>query len=466
MPLDNSQRPFAPAPPQEGLGSYSTQGKRRWIEPVTSPGRYHTRRLVLAIVLIAVFLAAPHIQVSGHPLLHFDLAQRLFHILGVTFHPTDNRILVAFGLLVVLTLFTVTALFGRLWCGYFCPQPVFLEFIFRPIEALLEGPPEDRRRAHEAPRLPALPRKLLKWTIYVVLSSVIAHTLIAIFTGWSAIAGLMQDGPAAHAPLFVFTWIITGFLFVDFASFRENVCTMMCPYGRLQTALYDRDTRIVGYDSARGEPRGRPKNGPAGDCIDCRRCVGTCPTGIDIRRGLQMECIGCAECVDACDAIMKKIKRPPGLIRYTSLEVLEGGKTSLLRRRVVVYGVLWTAAFCTLAWLLTHRAVAETDILRAAHEPYRELPSGEVANQLRFRFMNRMDQDQDFEVTLLAPSEGKLIVSQVPFTVAPQHVEALNVAVILPSTAFSNGRTDARFRVTGNVGYQEEKSILLLGPYQ
>lgn len=468
MSTDTDRSPFAPAPPEEGLTGYSREGRRRWIEPDVSPGRYHRIRTGLAWGGMAAFLALPHIPVNGHPAVFLDIAQRRFHLFGGTFQPTENLLLVALGLLVVLSLFLITALFGRLWCGFLCPQPVWLEFFYRPVESLIEGPAEDRRRRQGRPPTPAeRARKVLKWAVFLAMSSVFAHTIVSYFVGASHLATLLSEGPVHYPALFGFTVIVTGFFMADFASLRENVCIMACPYGRLQTVLYDQDTRIVGYDTSRGEPRGRKVEGAqVGDCIDCRRCVGTCPTGIDIRRGLQMECIGCAQCVDACDRVMQKLRRPTGLVRFTSLRELAGGHTTWLRRRVLAYSGLWIGAFLALLWLLTHQVQAETDILRAGREPYRVLPSGDVANQLQLRVANHTDAPQSFSVRLLSPEGGTLAAGDLPVEVGPQGVETLNVAVTLPRTAFTRGRVEATFLVEGSAGYQEQEPFLLLGPYQ
>jgi cytochrome c oxidase accessory protein FixG len=466
MSEPDQRHPFAPAPEEERLAGYTREGARRWIHPNIERGRFWTLRLAIAVLGIGAFFLVSHIELNGVPLVLLDVSQRRFHLFGATFHPTDNLILVAFGVTAVFTLFSLTALFGRLFCGFFCPHLALLEFVFRPLESLLEGRASHRRYVQDLPPVLAQRlRRLTKWALYGLVAGALSLQLITLFIGPQGTLSVLRE-PGSHLPLVVFTAIVTGFLFVDMGFFRENICSMACPWGRLQTVLYDRHTLVVAFDAGRGEPRGPISMAEAGDCIDCGRCVRTCPAGIDIRRGMQMECVGCGQCVDACDDMMDKMKRARGLVSYTSLERLDGRATHFFRRRIALYGAIVAVAAGSLVYLLTSRAAADLDILRASKLPFSELPSGEISTTLRFRLTNLSPEDQRFDISLLEPPEGRLDDGHTSLVVAPSEVDNLTLAVVVPRSVFSNGRAEALLRVDGSAGFSERAPFTLLGPYR
>jgi cytochrome c oxidase accessory protein FixG len=383
-------------------------------------------------------------------------------------HPTDNLILHAFGATVIISVFAVTSVYGRLWCGYGCPHPVYLEFIFRPIERWLEGTPRQMHKRDEGPwNFDRAWRKGSKWFLYAAICLFMSITFVSYFLGWGGVWERLLTTPLEHGGMLFAIGVVTVGPFINFVWFRDQMCTVACPYGRLQTVLYDNDTIIVGYDTKRGEPRGkgRARTEESGDCVDCGRCVTTCPTGMDIRRGLQMECIGCGQCVEACDEIMEKVGKPAGLIRYTSLRELEHGEKRFLRGRVFVYAILLTAAFGVLMALTFGRADAKIEILRGGREPFRMLPTGEVANILRVRITNHVHEERQFSVALVNPEGSKLVVSRDPFAVGADAVGTVDVVAKLPEEAFENGQAKGLFRVESDAGVTLEEEFVLLGPY-
>jgi len=466
---DPRRRPFGVAPDEDLLYSLAADGSRRWIEPSVTYGRYWRLRSILAWGLMALFVGLPHVTIAGLPGIFLDVAHRKFTVFGVTLHPTDNLVLLAFGALVIVTLFAVTSVYGRLWCGYACPHPIYLEFVFRPLETLIEGRPAVRIKRDARPwSWDRAWRKALKWVLYAALSLFLAGTFVAYFVGWHELVLT----PLAHPPALVTIVGVAVLIFGNFAYFRDQMCTVACPYGRLQTVLYDQDTVIVGYDAVRGEPRHSLKakeSGVAsrhfGDCIDCGRCITTCPTGMDIRRGLQMECIGCAQCIEACDEVMHKIGRAPGLIRYTSLRELETGHRRFLRPRVFVYGVLVLLAAGALLGLTLGREPASMEILRNGREPFRMLPTGEVADMLSLRLTNNLHTPQSFTVEMPEPAGAELVVSQIPFVVDGDAIGTLDVVTKLPEEAFVAGQRRARFVVRSDAGALMREEFVLLGPY-
>ncbi|MEM8757673.1 MAG: cytochrome c oxidase accessory protein CcoG, partial [Planctomycetota bacterium] len=345
------------------LSTLNADGSRRWLRPKPAAGRFHTRRKVVGYGLIALFVTLPHLRIAGKPPLLFDIAAREFTFFGTTLYPTDTLLFALLMLSVFLSIFFLTALFGRVWCGWACPQTVYLELVFRPIERLLEGTPGRKAKVGAW-------RKPVRFLIYLVLSFALANTFLAYFVGTDNLRQWVLGSPLDHVGPVMLVMAVTGLMLFDFGFFREQLCIVACPYGRFQSVMLDRNSLIISYDEHRGEPRGKkkraPKGGvglkvvsdePRGDCIDCKQCVTCCPTGIDIRDGLQLECVNCAQCIDACDSVMDKIGRPRGLIRYGSqASVLDKKPTRFLRVRTFVYPALVSVLLGAFVVLLVTRA--------------------------------------------------------------------------------------------------------------
>jgi cytochrome c oxidase accessory protein FixG len=357
-----------------------------------------------------------------------------------------------------------------MWCGFACPQTVYLEFLFRPIEAFLEGGPVKQMKLNAAPWSPRkLGIKAAKWMVWAAVAVAMATTFVAYFVAWGPLVrGLVSQPLAMKGALFTIAAVTTLILF-DFGWFRDQMCTVACPYGRLQNVMADADTILVAYDEKRGEPRAREKDRIPGlvygDCIDCKGCVASCPTGTDIRRGLQPECIGSAQCIDACDVVMQRVGKPIGLIRYTSAREQQGGVRRILRPRTVAYLAILALAWGTLAALVVTRGDAQVEILRGGREPYRLLPTGEVANQLRLRITNRRPEVQTFTIEVLSPRGASLVVSESPVVVRPEQLVTVDLVTTVSPSVFLDGQIPGRFRMRSDRGFQKEVEFLLLGPY-
>jgi cytochrome c oxidase accessory protein FixG len=357
-----------------------------------------------------------------------------------------------------------------MWCGYSCPQTVWLEFFFRPIEAFLEGGPLKQRKFSEAPWTA---RKAgitaAKWAIWTGIALAMSATFVAYFVGWGPLArGLATEPPEWTGALFAIAFLTSAIVF-DFGWFRDQMCTIACPYGRLQNVLSDQDTILVAYDEKRGDPKVKLKDRReavrAGDCIDCSACVNACPTGTDIRRGLQPECIGTAQCIDACAEVMIAQRKPIGLIRYMTEREQEGGVRHVWRPRTVVYLALLAVAWGTLGFLVLTRSDALVEVRRGGRETYRLLPTGDVANQQRVRFTNQLGETQRFTIEVVSPKTASLVVSDSPVVVGPDQVVTVNIVTTVPQSVFVDGQAPVRYVVRSDRGFEKEVTFLLLGPY-
>ena len=444
--------PVQKRPNLDSVTTINQDGSRFFLHTADVSGKWTTARRFFGAILIAIYVALPWIPINGSPALFFDVEQRRFHVFGLTLVPQDLWVMF-FGVTGLgFTLFFVTALLGRLWCGWACPYTVFLDHVFRRIERFTEGDAVARRKLDAAPWGAAkIARRGTKHLLYAICSTLIAHVFLSYFVSIPRLYDHMHEGPLAHATTFGIVAFLTLTLWFCFGWFREQFCVIMCPYGRLQSALTDDDTVNVGYDEKRGEPRGA-KGKATGDCIDCRRCVNVCPTGIDIRNGLQMECIGCAACIDACDDIMTKIGRPKGLVRYDSLNGLIGKKRRFIRPRVIAYtllGALGLIAFAIAGWRQARPFTA--DFTRMRGQPF-YVDTAAVRNHYQVRFYNKRNQPARFTLHLSSAPEGyTLSGADTPIEVPPRGEITRPAIVVAPAAAY-RGAADLGIEIHAEPG--------------
>jgi len=476
------------------LPTMNEDGSRRWLRPRLSKGRYLVRRRLVAYFLIVLFTLIPYLRINGKPLILLDLATRHFTLFGRTFLPTDTFLLALLLVGVFVAIFLLTALFGRVWCGWACPQTVYMEFVFRPIERLFEGQPGRAKKGWLAGKPFSKP---LKMVVYVIISMYLAHTFLSYFVGVENLRHWVTRSPLEHPAPFLVMLAVTSLMLFDFGFFREQTCLLACPYGRLQSVLLDRNSLIVRYNSKRGEPRGKAKRSSAasnssaiapgpvespivtrsvGDCVDCGLCVVTCPTGIDIREGLQMECINCTQCIDACDSVMDKLGRDRGLIGYGSQAELAGERKRLLRPRVVLYPLILVLIVSTFLFVLINRAPADIMVMRATGRPYVELADGHIGNPVRIKISNRSEQTCSFQVAVSGVQGSGLMLDENPVVVAPGQVRTLSAMIAVPYAAFADHEheaivdllfTDTSAPATPNEAkspYRKHASFRLIGP--
>jgi cytochrome c oxidase accessory protein FixG len=455
----------APAATGRVLATLNEDGSRRWIRPKPSHGRWLIRRRAVAYGLIVAFLAFPHLRWDGKPWMLLDIPRREFTFFGTTFLPTDTLLLMLLFVSCLIGIFLLTALFGRVWCGWACPQTVWMEFLFRPVERHVEGG-WNASRVLDKQRARFHPRRLLKYAIYAILAAVLGNTFLAYFVGTDQLRHWITGSPYAHPVAFLVMAGTTVAVFLDFTWFREQTCLVACPYGRWQSALLDRSSLIVAYDTGRGEPRGHGAGARPGlgDCVDCKACVLTCPTGIDIRDGLQMECIHCTQCADACDDIMVKVGKPKGLIRYSSQDALAGKPKKLLRARTVLYPIAFTLFFGGFLVALATRSAADVTLLGPIGAPFTREADGSVVNQVRFRVANRSGAAQSYTIEYLDDAGARLIAPENPLPVAAGETRTTSLFVVQPVDRFDDGERHVRFRVSDGAAFSRSFDWRLLGP--
>jgi cytochrome c oxidase accessory protein FixG len=443
----SSQRP---QPNLVSLSTINADGSRKFIHPADVRGPFTLWRRIFGVLLLVTYVALPWIPVGGHPAVFLDVAERRFHFFGLTLATQD--LWIGFFLITGLafSLFYITSLFGRLWCGWTCPYTVFLEHVFRRIERLIDGDAPARRKLEDAALTPGkIARRVIKHALYLLAAALIAHVFMSYFVSIKGLYHMMTSSPREHFLAFGIVLFLTAALYGSFSWFREQFCIILCPYGRLQSALTDDNSVVIGYDKKRGEPRGKASDPNAGDCIACSRCVQVCPTGIDIRNGLQLECIGCAACVDACNEVMAKLHRPAGLIRYDSYVGLSGGKTRLIRPRTILYTVMLAIGASVFAFSITRIPPFRTTVIRMVGPSF-FLTDGVIRNQFNLRLVNKSDTAARYHVELLDEGRPPTLtlaenLGEVP--VAPLGEEVRPVILTQPAKDYKRG-IKLRLRIT------------------
>lgn len=434
---------------RDSIGTIGEDGKRRFIYPKKPKGRYTRNRSLLAYFLLIFLFAAPWIKIGDQPLLLLNVVERKFVLFGQVFWPQDFHLLVLAVLSGVVFVILFTVIYGRLFCGWVCPQTIFMEHVFRKIEYWIDG---DRGQQLKLARMPwnaeKIRKRLLKNSIFFVISFAIGNTFLMYLIGSSDWLKLVSEPPAQHLGGLSAMVIFTGIFFFVFAWFREQVCLIVCPYGRLQGALLDRNSVVIAYDRIRGEARSKFKRNEdrsaagKGDCIDCHQCVDVCPTGIDIRNGTQLECINCTACVDACDSMMEQVDLPKGLIRFASETQIADNKPFSITPRIIAFSAVLLVLLGTMGFLLRSRTPVEATILRAQGILYQTREGGEISNLYTFKLVNKSAEPVALDVRLLEPAAGSLeFVGQPDLHAEVGDFEEGSLFVILPREALDPGKT-------------------------
>lgn len=455
---------------RDNLATVDRQGKRSWIYSQKPKGKLYNARSILSFLYFLAFFAGPFIKVNGRPLFLFNVVEGRFILFGAIFWPQDFFI---FGLaMVAFILFIVvfTMAFGRLFCGWACPQTIFMEMLFRKIEYWIEGDASAQKLLNKAPwNTDKIVRKTSKHILFYMLSFLIANTFLAYIIGIDSLLGIITGPVTAHTGGLAAMIVFAGVFYGVFAFFREQVCTVVCPYGRLQGVLLDRNSVVVAYDYTRGEPRGhftKKTDNNLGDCIDCHQCVKVCPTGIDIRNGTQLECVNCTACIDACNFMMEKTGRPLHLIRYASENGIANKQPLRFTTRLKIYSSILVILLTAITWMLASREPVSGTIIRTAGMLYQERGTDSISNLYRIKLVNKTASDIPLNLRLEdSPGKIELLGHQQIQVKGEQQGEGL-FFVVLPRTAITKRKT--ALHITLYTGNKKAGAIgtTFLGPAQ
>ncbi|HEU5148662.1 MAG TPA: cytochrome c oxidase accessory protein CcoG [Chryseosolibacter sp.] len=452
------------------IATVDEKGRRVWVYPKKPSGMYHNARIGVTVLLLSLLFAGPFVKIGGQPLLLLNVFERRFIVFGQAFWPQDFVLLAVSLLVFFVFIILFTVVFGRVWCGWMCPQTLFMEMVFRKVEYLIEGDMAAQRRLAKAPwTFDKIKKKTLKHAVFVAISLLIAHTLMAYMVGVEQTMTLVNGPPTAHLGTFSGVIGFTGVFYWLFAFFREQACIAVCPYGRLQGVLLGKESIVVAYDWLRGEPRGHKKKNvieavPQGDCIDCNLCVQVCPTGIDIRNGTQMECVNCTACMDACDDVMIKIGKPKGLIRFASHNSIVKGVQRLWNGRVLGYSAVLLLLLGGLSFALATRSDVETTFLKVSGTLYQREP-GLITNLYNAEFVNKTFDDVALEARVESPSYAQLTnVNGKPVIVPAEGLMKSVYFIKIPEDQVTSARTVVVIGIYQNGHKVEDLKVKFIGP--
>lgn len=469
----DATKPVDRADFRDHIATADREGRRQWVYPRKVDGRFFRWRTWFSWVLLLIMFAGPFITINGNPLLMMNIVERKFVVLGQIFWPQDMIIFAITALVAAVSIVVFTTAFGRLWCGWACPQTVMMEMVFRKIEYAIEGDAHQQRALNKASwSVEKLLKKAMKHAIFYAVSFLVGNVLLSYIIGWQALYQIITDPPLQHLTGLTFMIGFSLLFYGIFARFREQACTFICPYGRLQSLLLDENSIVVAYDYKRGEKRGPLKHGQNfgerryagfGDCVSCNQCVSVCPTGIDIRNGTQMECVHCTACMDACDNVMAKVGNPRGLIRYASLNGIERGERLRITPRLIGYAVVLAVLASILAVMIFTRADVEATLLRAPGSLFQKMEDGHFSNLYTIRIINKTAHEMPVELHL-ENVPGHVLVMGDTLLVPPQKLTENAILIELDDGAMKPGTTPVIVGVYSNGRLLQTINTAFIGP--
>lgn len=455
---------------RDSIATVDKQGKRVWIYPKMPSGRFYNWRNILGVFLLVLLFTGPFIRIGGEPLLMIDLLERRFVLFGQTFWPQDIHLFVLAFITLVIFIALFTVVFGRLFCGWVCPQTIFMELVFRRIEYWIEGDRNHQIALNKAPwTVDKILKKGGKHAIFLGIAFLIGNTFLAYIIGTEELFRIVSEPPSAHLGGFIAMVVFSGAFYGVFAFLREQVCTTICPYGRLQGVLLDRDSVVIAYDHVRGEERSKFRKGEdraavgKGDCIDCKACVHVCPTGIDIRNGTQLECVNCTACIDACDHIMDSINKPRGLVRYASEREVSEKQPFRLTLRMKAYSAVLVVLIGGITALIVTRTDVEATVLRTPGMLYQRQDDGRISNLYQYRLVNKTMNDMPIQLQLM-DGQGEVKLAGRDIHLQKASFAEGQLFIILDNSAVSGVENRVKVGVYSGDQLLEELSVLFTGP--
>lgn len=452
----------------ETLLAAKDTGERKWMYPSIRKGKYYKWRTWLSYAYLIAFFAGPFLRINGQPLLMLNVMDRQFVLLGQVFWPQDIFIFMIASLVFLVCIVLFTIAFGRIFCGWICPQTIFMEMVFRKIEIWIEGDANKRKKLDAAPwDKDKIQKKSLKHILFIIVSFLIANTFLAYIIGSESLIKIITEPVNQHWIGFLSIWIFTIVFYLVYSQVRELVCTMICPYGRLQGVLMDEHTLVVAYNDVRGEPRGKlDRTGASlkGDCVDCSLCVAVCPTGIDIRNGTQMECINCTACIDACDEVMDKIHKPRSLIGYYSENMIHDREKPSFNIRMKGYSLVITLLMVVLAYFIFSRKDIDITVMRGSGMLYQEQPNGYISNIYNAEIINKANKNRPVALRAEDPAIIIKYIQALPSVINKGGDVKTMFFILIPAKKISSLKTDVRLQLISGGKTIQTVTTTFVGP--